>query len=499
MAAPLNQLEAGMAIVYGGDRITKVSEELAALFQTGDKLFVVEETGDLLHVTGDDFQAAKSAVDAAHRAFGKMGAVRDQAITDFFESFAERLEDSEVVEAITSANETDVARATAKGRSTTRLSLIDSMREDMVQGLRMWAATPTERGKVVEHIEHEGWSLEQVISGLGVIAFVFEGRPNVLADACGVLRLGNTAVLRIGSDALDTAKAIMTHAVEPALIDSGLPSGALTLIDSRSHGSGWALFSDSRLSLAVARGSGNAVTQLGAVARQSGVPLSMHGTGGAWIVASENADALRFHSAVYNSLDRKVCNTLNTLCIVESRAADLVPVFLDALEKASSRRGANPKLHVTESVRAFVPDRWFAETTVMRSTGNATEPMTEVIDGDSLGMEWEWENSPEVTVTLVPDVESAIELFNEQSPRFVASLISESDEEHSAFFDLIDAPFVGDGFTRWVDGQYALNRPELGLSNWQYGRLFGRGGILSGNSAFTIRSRVKQDLIDLGR
>ena len=45
---------------------------------------------------------------------------------------------------------------------------------------------------------------------------------------------------------------------------------------------------------------------------------------------------------------------------------------------------------------------------------------------------------------------------------------------------MINAPFVGNGFTRWVDGQYALNRPELGLSNWQYGRLFGRGGVLSG-------------------
>ncbi len=57
---------------------------------------------------------------------------------------------------------------------------------------------------------------------------------------------------------------------------------------------------------------------------------------------------------------------------------------------------------------------------------------------------------------------------------------------------MIDAPFVGDGFTRWVDGQYALDRPELGLANWQSGRLFGRGGILSGDSVFTLRTRVTQ-------
>ena len=63
----------------------------------------------------------------------------------------------------------------------------------------------------------------------------------------------------------------------------------------------------------------------------------------------------------------------------------------------------------------------------------------------------------------------------------------------------MDAPFVGNGFTRWVDGQYALNRPELGLSNWQFGRLFGRGGVLSGNSAYTVRSRVTQEHSDIGR
>ena len=52
---------------------------------------------------------------------------------------------------------------------------------------------------------------------------------------------------------------------------------------------------------------------------------------------------------------------------------------------------------------------------------------------------------------------------------------------------------MGDGFTRWVDGQYALDTPELGLSNWQFGRLLGRGGVLSGESIYTIRHRAKID------
>ena len=80
-----------------------------------------------------------------------------------------------------------------------------------------------------------------------------------------------------------------------------------------------------------------------------------------------------------------------------------------------------------------------------------------------------------------------------------ASLVSEDAGEHRRFFEAVDSPFVGNGFTRWVDGQYALDRPELGLSNWQFGRLFGRGGVLSGDSAYTVRTRATQTDIALRR
>ena len=75
----------------------------------------------------------------------------------------------------------------------------------------------------------------------------------------------------------------------------------------------------------------------------------------------------------------------------------------------------------------------------------------------------------------------------------VLSLISTDEAEHERFYRSVDAPFVGNGFTRWVDGQYALNRPELGLSNWEFGRLFARGGLLAGDSVFTVRYRATQD------
>ena len=85
---------------------------------------------------------------------------------------------------------------------------------------------PPARDSVIETIDHDGWTLEQRVAGLGVVGFVFEGRPNVFADACGVLRSGNTVVFRIGSDALGTARAIVEFALDPALEEAGLPAGS---------------------------------------------------------------------------------------------------------------------------------------------------------------------------------------------------------------------------------------------------------------------------------
>lgn len=489
-----------MAIVWGGDRITAVSQALAEAFEPGDSLIVMQHNGELLHVPADAAAKADHAVTAAADAFDRMGDVSDDQITQFYLDFAAAIGDDELFAPIAAANTADVEAARARGRSTTRLILDHTMRADMVAGLEGWGNSPSGRGRVLEVIDHDGWQLDQVIDGLGVVGFVFEGRPNVFADATGVLRGGNTVVFRIGSDALGTAKAIVEHALAPALASSGLPDGAASLVASASRASGWAMMGDPRLSLAVARGSGAATSQLGAVARQAGNAVSLHGTGGAWIVAAPDADSQDFAAAIYHSLDRKVCNTLNTVCITGDRVDDLVPALLHALDRAGERRSAEPKLHVDPSAMSSVPDSWFsAVVPISRAEGHVDEPKAQAIDAGMLGHEWEWEDSPEVTLAVVEDVDDAVGLFNAYSPKFAASLISSDPEAHSRFFAKLDSPFVGNGFTRWVDGQYALNRPELGLSNWEHGRLFGRSGILSGDSAYSIRIRARQSNPDIGR
>ncbi|VCU71363.1 Gamma-glutamyl phosphate reductase [Pigmentiphaga humi] len=484
----LERLEAGMPIPFGGNRYTRVDEALARAFAPGDRLLVVQESGALLHVPAAVDAAARASVARAQAAFAALADCPRERVDQFYERFAQALSDDAVWADIVAANQEDVARAAAKGRSTTRLKVSDAMRAAMIAGLRAWPGVVGPDHRLAGEVAHADWRVAIERVPLGVVGFVFEGRPNVLVDACGVLATGNAAVLRIGSDALGTARALVGRALAPALQAAGLPDGCVSLIDLEDRAGGWALFSDTRLALAVARGSGEAVMQLSSVARQAGVPVSAHGTGGAWMVVDATGDADHFARSVTRSLDRKVCNTLNVCCIVRERAQELVPRFLAAIDAAGAARGGSPRLHVLPSAQAYVPDELYArQVTVRRAEGEVSEPYATSLAEAQLGREWEWEDTPELTLAVVDSVEQAVALFNRYSPHFVASLVSRDAAVRRMFESRVDAPFVCDGFTRWVDGQYALGKPELGLSNWEHGRLLGRGGVLTGADLSAIR------------
>jgi glutamate-5-semialdehyde dehydrogenase len=487
----LTRLADGQEIPFGGDRVAVVPAELAAQFATGDRLIVVQSSGALLRIPAEVGDLVEHAVADAHGAFADLARASDDQISEFFDRFAAALADDERFGPIAAANAADVSAAAGRQRSTTRLVLDDRMRRDMIHGLRGWRDSPSRRESTIERIDHDGWSIEAQRAPLGVVGFVFEGRPNVFADACGVVRTGNTVVFRIGSDALATARSIVEHALVPALRGARLPEGTVRLVDSPTHAAGHALFADQRLALAVARGSGAAVAELGAVASQSGTPVSLHGTGGAWLLAGSAVSADTLRLAVRHSLDRKVCNTVNVVMVLRERAAELVPVVLEALDAAATDRGTSGRLHVLDGSEAFVdPERFERVVLVTRADGTADEPAATTVGETDLATEWEWEHSPEITLAVVESLDEAVEKCNRYSPRFVASIVTDDGDEFERFYAAVDAPFVGNGFTRWVDGQYALNAPELGLSNWQFGRMLGRGAILSGDSVFTTRYRA---------
>jgi glutamate-5-semialdehyde dehydrogenase len=474
----LTSVPPGTPVVVG-DRVVPMPK-----LGPGDRVVAVQATGDLLVIPAPELRIATEAVARAHDAFAGLASVTDDQITDFFRSFADRLADETVWSSIAEANASDVERARSAGRSVTRLVAGAKMRDAMIEGLLGWAKAPSRRGEVIERREGADWTVERRRAPLGVVAFVFEGRPNVFADGVGVVRGGNTSVMRIGSDALRTAEAIEANAVGPALHTAGLPDGTVTLVRSPSHAAAHALFTLPDVRLAIARGSGPTTKLLGAIATQHGIPASLHGTGGAWIYLADDAPPETAKSAIIGSLDRKVCNTLNTLIVSRRSAHALVPLVLDAL----AERDPSFRLHVASGSESDVPRRCFEkQVSVLRADGESVEPQVDVMPADELSREWEWEGTPELSLVCAKDDDEAVALINAHSPRFVASIITAGAERFDRFYERVDAPYVGDGFTRWVDGQWAWDRPELGLSNWERGRIIGRSGILAGDDVFTVR------------
>ncbi|HET7542280.1 MAG TPA: aldehyde dehydrogenase family protein [Polyangiaceae bacterium] len=457
-------LASNYAPTSGSEVHVLVGEKLVPLpkLATGDRIVPLAEFGELVVISQAAADAAHAAVARAAAALSPLAEASDESILNFFEGFAARLEDERAFAEIARANALDVESARARGRSTGRLELSARMRQDMVSGLRVWRGAKARVGEVLERRQAEGFAIERRRSPLGVIAFVFEGRPNVFADAAGVLRNRNTAVFRIGGDALGTAIAIEEHALRPALLEASLPEGALGLVRSKEHAAAHALFSERAVRLAVARGSGHTVALLGAIAKQHGIPASLHGTGGAWMFVEASASAEAVHNAVRFSLDRKVCNTLNVLVLERAAIERLGPVVERALREVNARVAVVPGSEGVVSA-----ERTIAE--------------------NALGQEWEWDRVPELSFVVAEDFAHAVSLINRYSPKFVASILSERPGAFEAFYAAVEAPYVSNGFTRWVDGQWAWQRPELGLTNWETGRLLGRSGFLSGDDLTSVR------------
>ncbi|RAP26921.1 glutamate-5-semialdehyde dehydrogenase [Candidatus Marinamargulisbacteria bacterium SCGC AG-333-B06] len=496
----ITTLTEGMQIIHNGNQLYTVTKELSNTFQEDDTLIFIPSLDDPIHIPKFAIDLVQKEILAAQQGFYELAAASDEQLNTFFETFSKNLANNSIWENIQSINNIDVEKAKQNKKSTTRLEANDKCRNAMIEGLQQFQNQPIKRLSTLKNISHETWTVELVKNPLGIIGFVFEGRPNVIADATGVLKSGNTVVFRVGQDALKTAKAIMDLALYPALDQANISRNCIRLLDHPARATAWALFANKTLNLAVARGSGHATRILGNIAHQHGVPVSLHGTGGAWMMTTESTNPHRLHDAIIGSLDRKVCNTLNTICILKSQYKTLLPITLTALEKAGKHLNESYKVHIESESIPYLPNTKLTHLIpVSRANGIQHENQFEPINKTELGIEWEWEKTPEITLIIVESLEEAITLYNTYSPQFVASLITENPIELTHFFNAINAPFVGNGMTRWVDGQYALLAPELGLSNWENGRLLARSAILSGDSIYTTRLKMTQKQSDLKR
>src|SRR2546422_7044553 len=235
------------------------------------------------------------------------------------------------------ANRADVERA--RGRVATafldRLTLTEARIEEMAQGLREIAALPDPVGAVVESWRRpNGIEISRVRVPLGVIAFIYESRPNVTADAAGLcVKAGNAVVLRGGSEAIESNTAIAA-VLAKALEKVGAPADAIQVGDTTERAAVAALLElDGLVDLVIPRGGEEVVRW---VSERSRVPVLKHDKGLVHVFVDASADSAMAVPIVVNAKAQRpsVCNALETLLVHTDIAPGLLPALAARLAEA---------------------------------------------------------------------------------------------------------------------------------------------------------------------
>jgi glutamate-5-semialdehyde dehydrogenase len=342
--------------------------------------------------------------------------------------------------ALLGANEADMAQANEEGITG---ALIDRLRLDerrvaaMAAGLRKVASLPDPVGR-----ETGGWSLyngvrlHRVRVPLGVVAVIYEARPNVTADAAGLcIRSGNAVILRGSSYALRSNTAI-AMALREALGEEGLPADGVQLLEDTSRDGAKALMQANEwVDLLVPRGGRGLIA---AIQADATVPTVIDGAGNCHVYVDRAADLDKALDIVLNAKVQRpgVCNAAETLLVHETVADE----FLTRAAKALASEGV--ELRGDEAARAIV------------EMGEATEDdwSTEYLD---LIM----------AVRVVPDLDTAIDHVRAHGTGHTEAIVTDDRVAADRFVAAIDTAVVAvNASTRFTDGEEFGFGAEIGNS-----------------------------------
>jgi glutamate-5-semialdehyde dehydrogenase len=375
----------------------------------------------------------------AKKAAVRLGTVstaqKDQALL----AMAMALEDQK--ESILQANEQDVSMAKKQGMSTAlldRLTLTSDRIKDMAEGLRAIVALEDPVGQV------EGmWKGAQDIEigrmrvPLGVIGIIYEARPNVTADAAGLcLKSGNAVILKGGSDALHSNKAI-TAVIARAVETVGLPEGSIQLIENTSREVTTQLMKMNQyLDVLIPRGGAGLIRS---VVENATVPVIQTGTGNCHIYVDDEADLQMAEEIVLNAKTQRpgVCNALETVLVHEKIARKFLPqVAAKLLELGVELRG-------DFLTQALVPQ-----------AKAASEEDYQVEFLDLI-----------LAIKVVNNLEEAIEHIRRYGTKHSEAIITESYRKARMFLQSVDAAAVYvNASTRFTDGFQFGYGAEIGIS-----------------------------------
>jgi glutamate-5-semialdehyde dehydrogenase len=269
--------------------------------------------------------------------------------------------------AILAANAEDVAEVRASGASTAfldRLALTEARVNAMADGVRVVRDIRDPVGAITETWKRpNGMTIERVRVPLGVVAVIFESRPNVAADA-GVLCLksGNAVILRGGSDSFRSCRAIHDCLVQ-GVRQAGLPEAAITLVPTRDRAAVGLLLSglDGGVDVIVPRGGKSLVARVEAEAR---VPVFAHLEGVNHVYVDRAADLGMAKSIVLNAKMRRpgVCGAAETLLIDRAGAAEhLEPLVKLLIEAGCEVRGDDAVQRADARVKPAADEDWDTE------------------------------------------------------------------------------------------------------------------------------------------
>jgi glutamate-5-semialdehyde dehydrogenase len=268
--------------------------------------------------------------------------------------------------ALTALNARDVARARDNGLSSAvvdRLRLTPKRLSDMAQGLREIAALSDPIGEVTRMWRRpNGLEIGTMRVPLGVIAFIYESRPNVTADAAGLcLKSGNAVILRGGSEAIQSNLAL-SELLSKAAVAAGMPDDALQMIPLTDRQAIFALLKMEKcVDLVVARGGEEFIRT---VVEHSRIPVIKHDKGLCHIYIDNAADLVMAAKVAFNAKVQRpgVCNAVETLVVHRDVASSFLPPFCDQLKDAGVEvRGCPETLGIVPWAIAASEDDWNSE------------------------------------------------------------------------------------------------------------------------------------------
>lgn len=357
----------------------------------------------------------------------------------------------EQTESIMKANceDADAARGRISDSLLDRLLLSPERIAAMAEGVREVAALPDPVGKVLRSTTRpNGLVIDRVAVPMGVMAIIYESRPNVTSDAAALsIKSGNVCVLRSGKDAWKSAAAIVA-ALRRGLKKAGLPEECVTLIEDTSRESARELMTANGLvDLLVPRGGAGLINSC---VENATVPCIQTGTGICHIYIDEAADLEKGLSIIYNAKTSRpgVCNAAECL-LVHKSVADK---FLPALKKALVDERKEKPVELRLCLRAMK----IIEGTPASDTDFDTEFLDYIL-----------------AVKIVDSAEEAIKHIALHSTGHSEAIISENEQTQKKFTSAVDSAAVYiNASTRFTDGgEFGLGC-ELGISTQ---RLHARG------------------------